>query len=390
MSAPSASRVPPAMSRRRRRLTTAAATLSFLVGAFALGALADEGTTTSAPADPAASHAADGSGSGAGDGTPTPSASTSTDADASAPSTSAPPSTAVPGESSSTSASTPSPSATSPASASTPPPAAPPAATVAASAPPAEASETQSDWPDDPSDDLATTPPTTPEPGPGPYDGITSRPITFPVAGPVVYYEDFGACRGGPACPRHHEGNDVLGVRLQPLRATVDGHVTKFIHGALPGNGIAIADADGWVYVYLHLNDDPVTADGAVWTYAPGITVGTEVKAGQLIGYLGDSGNAEGTPHLHFEIRRPDGLPIDPRASLLAAEEREHCPSQWQRAALSTFLLATAPPADATTVTTSTGAGAFSLTGDGGSYATGDALEIGRQFAWLPACPAAP
>ena len=50
------------------------------------------------------------------------------------------------------------------------------------------------------------------------------------------------------------------------------------------------------------------------------------MRAGQIIGYMGDSGNAEGSvPHLHFEIRTPDRTPVNPYPSLVAAQERETC-----------------------------------------------------------------
>ena len=50
------------------------------------------------------------------------------------------------------------------------------------------------------------------------------------------------------------------------------------------------------------------------------------MRAGQVIGYMGDSGNAEGSvPHLHFEIRQPDRTPVNPYHSLVAAQERETC-----------------------------------------------------------------
>ena len=55
-------------------------------------------------------------------------------------------------------------------------------------------------------------------------DGVV-RPISFPVLGPVRYGNDWGNCRDG--CRRRHEGTDMIGVRMQPLLAAVDGTVTR-------------------------------------------------------------------------------------------------------------------------------------------------------------------
>ena len=83
---------------------------------------------------------------------------------------------------------------------------------------------------------------------------------------------------------------------------------------------ITIQDDDGWTYIYIHLNNDtPGTDDGAnpqAWVVSSDLRVGDRVEAGQVIGYLGDSGNAETTPpHLHFEIHPPNHGPINPTAS---------------------------------------------------------------------------
>ncbi len=151
------------------------------------------------------------------------------------------------------------------------------------------------------------------------------RDIAFPVREEVYYRDTFGACRDG--CSRRHEGQDLIGGRLNHLLAASDGEVT-FIRddaGGTAGNWIKIVDAQGWQYNYMHVNNDaPGTDDGSNpdrWRFARGIEVGARVQKGQFIAYMGDSGNAEGSvPHLHFEIRKPDGTPINAYASLQAAE----------------------------------------------------------------------
>ena len=156
------------------------------------------------------------------------------------------------------------------------------------------------------------------------------RPIAFPVLGSVNYGNDWGNCRDG--CARRHQGTDMIGVRMQPLLAAVDGTVTRirYENVGTAGTVISITGADGWYYNYFHVNNDtPGTDDGLAgheWQISPQLTVGSTVKAGQVIGYMGDSGNAEGSvPHLHFEIRTPDRTPVNPYPSLTAAQAPETC-----------------------------------------------------------------
>lgn len=153
--------------------------------------------------------------------------------------------------------------------------------------------------------------------------GPVERSMVFPVAGRVSYSDTFGAPRSGG---RSHEGQDLMGVRHTPLVAAADGTVTSLTWSTtgLSGNSLTITDADGWRYVYIHLNNDaPGTDDGSnVYdrAFADGIAKGQKVKAGEVVGYLGDSGNAESTsPHLHFELRRPDGSVVNAYSSLRAA-----------------------------------------------------------------------
>lgn len=157
----------------------------------------------------------------------------------------------------------------------------------------------------------------------------TVKPIVFPVDGPVSYTDTWGAARDSG---RTHEGTDIMGTKMQPLLAAVDGTVArvKFENTSSGGNSVVIQAADGWTYHYIHVNNDtPGTDDGKArreHAFPPNIVEGAKVQRGQVVAYMGDSGNAESTaPHLHFEIRQPSsgwvggGVAINPYPSLRAA-----------------------------------------------------------------------
>jgi hypothetical protein len=153
------------------------------------------------------------------------------------------------------------------------------------------------------------------------------RELMFPIVGPVTYSDTWGACRGS-GCRRSHKGADIFGAKLAPLVAAADGVIVSVRRTALTtaGNKIVIEDDEGWRYVYFHLNNDtPGTDDGAnpqAWIIANRLRVGDRVEAGDVVGYLGDSGNAERTPnHLHFEVHQPDVGAINPTPSLDAATD---------------------------------------------------------------------
>lgn len=152
------------------------------------------------------------------------------------------------------------------------------------------------------------------------------KPIIFPVDGPVTYTDTFGAPRSGHT----HEGQDLMGAKMLPLLAAVDGVVHRVRFDNALGNSVTIKASDGWTYHYIHVNNDrPGTDDGQATrdqAFPPDIVAGATVTKGQVVGYLGDSGNAENTgPHLHFEIREPapvgsyQGTAINPYQSLLQA-----------------------------------------------------------------------
>jgi len=156
--------------------------------------------------------------------------------------------------------------------------------------------------------------------------GPTVRDIVFPVVGKVSFSDTFGACRSG--CSRTHKGVDIFGAKLAPLVAAADGTIVSVRRSSLTraGNMVTIKDDEGWFYLYLHVNNDsPGTDDGANpqgWILPARLRVGDRVKAGDVIGYLGDSGNAETTPaHLHFEIHQPGVGVINPTPSVKAAQD---------------------------------------------------------------------
>lgn len=141
-----------------------------------------------------------------------------------------------------------------------------------------------------------------------------SYPLTFPVVGSNSYRDDFWAKRGSGT----HHAIDIMADKMTPVVAVADGTVDWVGSRCC---SLQIDHDDGWSSNYIHLNNDtPGTDDGQGWGIAPGIVRGARVKAGQLIGWVGDSGNAEQTPpHLQIELVDPRGVFVNPYASLKAA-----------------------------------------------------------------------
>jgi hypothetical protein len=136
-------------------------------------------------------------------------------------------------------------------------------------------------------------------------------PMVFPVVGAVSYTDTFLACRSG--CERKHMGQDLMAAKMTPVVAAFNGviHSIKRETTVGGGNYVTLKGDNGWSANYIHINNDtPGTDDGkgtAAYAFAPGLRVGLRVIQGQLLGWVGDSGNAESTgPHLHFELRKGD------------------------------------------------------------------------------------
>ena len=115
-----------------------------------------------------------------------------------------------------------------------------------------------------------------------------------PVAGPNTFRDSWGEPRSGG---RTHKGTDIVAAQGVPLVAIESGTIWSPNWHYLGGIGLYLRGDTGDVYYYAHLS-----------AYGPGISDGVRVGAGQVVGYVGTSGNAA-TPHLHLGYQ-PGGGPL--------------------------------------------------------------------------------
>lgn len=127
-----------------------------------------------------------------------------------------------------------------------------------------------------------------------------------PTQGPCGFGDTWGDARSGG---RSHAGSDIFPGAGNYVYAVVDGRLTGRIWngaGRNAGNAWTLTGADNTRYFYAHLSD-----------FAPDLRVGSTVRAGQILGWVGSTGNAS-APHLHFEIRPGGGIAINPYPILRA------------------------------------------------------------------------
>jgi murein DD-endopeptidase MepM/ murein hydrolase activator NlpD len=145
-----------------------------------------------------------------------------------------------------------------------------------------------------PTTTTTVTPPTTtaavpPPPAPAP------AAFVCPVQGAASFVDSFGAARSGG---RTHQGVDMMAASGTPTVAPASGRV-EHRGSSLGGLSWWVHADDGTTYYGTHLSG--YANEGAGW-----------VQAGTVIGYVGDTGNAAGTPHLHFEMHPGGGAAVDP------------------------------------------------------------------------------
>jgi hypothetical protein len=147
--------------------------------------------------------------------------------------------------------------------------------------------------------------------------------LIFPVAGAVTYIDDFGQARPGGV----HQGNDLMGVKKTPVVAVENGKIEFWTTSANAGCMLYLYGDSGTMYEYIHLNNDVTMKNDnrgtcvAGTSYAKGLKDGAHVQAGQMVGYLGDSGDANGlASHLHFEVHPNGGAAVSPYPYLQSAQ----------------------------------------------------------------------
>lgn len=152
------------------------------------------------------------------------------------------------------------------------------------------------------------------------YAAAPDRELAMPVDGVRVggISNTWGAARSGG---RSHEGQDIFAKRGTEVRSATAGYVARVGEDDLGGNVVFVAGSGGRRYYYAHLD-----------RHADGLQAGDEVTIDTIIGYVGTTGNAAGTPpHLHFGVYTNDSA-VDPLPLLIDREQSSQTPSSARAA----------------------------------------------------------
>ncbi len=128
---------------------------------------------------------------------------------------------------------------------------------------------------------------------------VASGGLACPVGNPVAFTDTWGAPRSGG---RSHQGVDMMARHGTPVYAITSGRITRLKNSGLGGISLWMYGDDNNEYYYTHLQG-----------YASGTSTGKRVAAGDLIAYVGSTGNASSSaPHLHFEVHPGGGSAVNP------------------------------------------------------------------------------
>jgi murein DD-endopeptidase MepM/ murein hydrolase activator NlpD len=128
------------------------------------------------------------------------------------------------------------------------------------------------------------------------YTKDPDREISMPVAN-VRKKEIANTWQAPRGTDRQHEGQDIFAPKGTPVLSATDGYVTRIGENDLGGKTVSIIGAGGRSYYYAHLDD-----------YAPTLSEGDRVTRQTVLGFVGTTGNAQGTPpHLHFGVYASEG-----------------------------------------------------------------------------------
>lgn len=138
-------------------------------------------------------------------------------------------------------------------------------------------------------------------------ESVETLPVPVYGITPVDISDTWGAAR---AEGRTHEGVDIFAERGTPVFAATRGYVTRLNFGSYGGNSVIVAGPGGVYYYYAHLD-----------RVAEGVERGVPVTTDTVLGFVGNSGNAAGTPpHLHFSVYPTEWEPINPYPLLVERE----------------------------------------------------------------------
>jgi hypothetical protein len=143
--------------------------------------------------------------------------------------------------------------------------------------------------------------------------------LVFPLVAKTQWWDSYGDPRGNG----RHAGIDIMAPQRAPVVAVEAGRV-KYWESGLGGCMLYLYGRSGTMYMYIHLNNDVTPRNdnrGRCHEVAFAVPDGAKVAAGEQIAWNGDSGDANGNPHLHFEVHPGGGSDTNPYRYLKQASK---------------------------------------------------------------------